>query len=626
VEISEKNPPKSTQIVGPNAPGTESNAPGTESNAPEAESNAPGTPPSSETSGPGNRSESPRRTLIFAPIPDTGPLIKLVHGACLVISGIVLLALDGRGWFYLDEWDFLVNRRVQLGGTEGILSPHNEHWSTIPILVWRGLFSVVGVSNYWLYALPMILLHLLAAHLLWRIMIRHKVEPWIATFLAATFMLLGAGWQNLVWAFQIGFVGTLAFGLLAIEAVENDNLWLPSVWCICSLMCTDVGVPMVIATVIVAITRRRFRIAAVTALVPGLVFALWWAKYSPRSATFQTGLHELALYVWTGLTSALASYLYLPRIVGDVLVILLAAGAIWRRSVPAALAVSAVPLLAFIGTGRALFGASEATSSRYSYLVIALAIPLVGQLLTTISRSVLVLSFVFVALIAVFSVNLSTLVNNSDLWNAGIRPVHQEMKRAAFLIARGSALPPEAIVYNGLGWPDSVSVGQLTRLIRSGRFAVPDTAPPGTTAEEVSLGVYTSRERGHPGDLTFSANGVAGTHRCVVLDSSPLITALEKPGRTVYAAPGVPYASAITVRTTGPGSLLLEPAPRTTISSSDPPFLVVTMEGPDGIFLPSAFPFVLPADHWINLPGVGYESATVASYDGDLMFCQAAGK
>ena len=49
-----------------------------------------------------------------------------------------------------------------------------------------------------------------AAALLRAVMIRARVNPWVATLVASTFVLFGAGQQNIEWAFQIGFVGSVS--------------------------------------------------------------------------------------------------------------------------------------------------------------------------------------------------------------------------------------------------------------------------------------------------------------------------------------------------------------------------------------------------------------------------------
>ena len=118
----------------------------------------------------------------------------------------------------------------------------------------RSRSSFGGQSSTWwacatigFTALPLILAHLATVYLLWRFMLRHQVEVWTATLLAIAFAVVGVGSQNLTYAFQLTFVGSVAFGMLAIDAIETDRTWLAPLWCVCSLMCSDLGIPMIVA-------------------------------------------------------------------------------------------------------------------------------------------------------------------------------------------------------------------------------------------------------------------------------------------------------------------------------------------------------------------------------------------
>src|SRR4051794_10217054 len=55
------------------------------------------------------------------------------------------LYLGRRQWFFLDEWDFLAGRGLN---AHDLLRPHNEHWSTIPVIVYRVLFHLFGLRSY----------------------------------------------------------------------------------------------------------------------------------------------------------------------------------------------------------------------------------------------------------------------------------------------------------------------------------------------------------------------------------------------------------------------------------------------------------------------------------------------
>ena len=118
--------------------------------------------------------------------------------------------------------DFLAERT---GGDLGdLLRPHNNvQWSTLPILVYRLMWTLFGLRSYVPYQVVLIALHLTAAVLLRTAMRRAGVGPWIATAAASLFVLFGAGYQNIVWAFQIGFVGSLVFELTQLLLADHDG-------------------------------------------------------------------------------------------------------------------------------------------------------------------------------------------------------------------------------------------------------------------------------------------------------------------------------------------------------------------------------------------------------------------
>ena len=75
---------------------------------------------------------------------------------------LMVLATNTNQWFFADEWEFIARRSRPAGLGDTIrmyLRPHNEHWSTLPLLVYRGIFGVVGLKAYW----PYLIVHL-AAH------------------------------------------------------------------------------------------------------------------------------------------------------------------------------------------------------------------------------------------------------------------------------------------------------------------------------------------------------------------------------------------------------------------------------------------------------------------------------
>jgi hypothetical protein len=133
--------------------------------------------------GPAGRARS------AAPVDRNCRLSLIVFVAVVALAFPLLLKLVHYRWFYLDEWDFLAGRDG--GSLHDLLRPHNEHLSALPILVYRGLWRVVGLHSYTPYLTLIITLHLTAAVLLRVVMRRAGVGPWVATA-AATVLCCSA--------------------------------------------------------------------------------------------------------------------------------------------------------------------------------------------------------------------------------------------------------------------------------------------------------------------------------------------------------------------------------------------------------------------------------------------------
>src|SRR4051794_4051298 len=138
----------------------------------------------------------------------------------LAIAAFVVLLYLGRGLtFFGDEWTFITGRQALT--LSNLLEPHNEHWTLFPILAYKALFSVVGLHSYLPYLVVLLALHLTAAGGLF-VLLRRTAGPIVAVGGATIFLFLGSAYQDLFWAFQIGFVGSVASGLWAIVIVERS--------------------------------------------------------------------------------------------------------------------------------------------------------------------------------------------------------------------------------------------------------------------------------------------------------------------------------------------------------------------------------------------------------------------
>jgi hypothetical protein len=313
---------------------------------------------------------------------------------------VYYLVLARRVWFFRDEWVLLSARGLNL---HDLITAYNGHLVALPIVVYRVLWWAVGLRSYLPYAALAICLHVLIATLLRAIMRRARVGPWIATGVAATFVLFGSGAQNILSGFQITFSGSLALGLTALLLTDHVGPldrrdYLGVFAAALALLCSGVGVAMVIALAVATRLRRGWRVAALLTVPLGLLYGVWWAVYGRVGAHLQHSSRTLADWIRHGIASTFGDLAQIPS-GGWLLAIVVVAGlsllaarasvdgnARERWTAPAALACGAAAFLVISGISRASFGAGFAASSRYLYVVAALVLPLIGVAIDAMSR------------------------------------------------------------------------------------------------------------------------------------------------------------------------------------------------------------------------------------------------
>jgi hypothetical protein len=427
-----------------------------------------------------------------------------VHYLSLLFGLLLLLYLTHRLWFSGDIFDFFA--RMQSGtcwtlaggkppvcggiSVYSLMIPHSEHWSTIPILITLLLYQLVGLHSYLPYMALDIVAHLAVAHLLWRWMRRLGVDPWVATALAAAFVVLGSGSQNIEWSFQLGWLLPLALGLAGLYRLdfEGPDHWTRDAgyWAIAigALMCSGIGVCMLLLGAGVAFLRRGWRALLRAALVPAAVYLVWLAWVSvavPAQLSTTPASPSVILlvpqYVWTGLTDAIQGTTGWAGL-GAILALGLGYWLIRNRRLargPAAIAfagpVVALLFFAIVGVGRVSLGVAEAGSERYTYVWIVLLLPATAVALTQLTRRWFAGWWLTIGLIAVVAVNgLAGLASYAD----GNAPVQQqemgEILAAAHLLADNA---PLAVGGKALVEPvrsPNLTVAELRSMISSGKI------------------------------------------------------------------------------------------------------------------------------------------------------------
>jgi hypothetical protein len=325
------------------------------------------------------------------------PVVLL--GAALLAAAVLLLALERNLTFFQDTWAFLMHRRAFTA--DALLEPHNEHIVLIPVAIEMSLVAVFGMSSAAPEQVAMTLVLLAAATLLF-VYARRRVGPWPALFAAVLLLFVGPAWQVLLWPFEIGFAGSLLFGIAMLLALDRDDrrgdAW-ACLFLVLSIGFSSLGVAFVAGAAVDVLQRRRTRGLgrAWVAAVPLLLYAAWWVGWGHTAESHLSLDNVLSSprYVFEGFASSLDSILGLSTIsvegIGEplwgrpilvVLIVLigyrLARGArpsprLW----PLATAAAVFWLLAAFN----FIPSREAYSSRYQYVGAAFVLLIAAELL-----------------------------------------------------------------------------------------------------------------------------------------------------------------------------------------------------------------------------------------------------
>ena len=396
--------------------------------------------------------------------------------AIIGIGWMLWLAVSSGQWFFADEWDFIAKRARPPLSSPGriatmLLSPHNEHWSTLPIIVYRAVFGVVGLRAYWPYLVVLYAFHLTVIGLIVRLLRRQGVPALARCFAVAIFVVYGAGAENLLWAFQFAWMGACIAGLLLVEIVDVDphrfsRARLLTTWAvgIAGLMCAGVGVSMVAAGAFTAWFRLGWRRAVLVASVPALVQVAWSLAYgrnsSPTDTRATTIPHRAVGYAWRAISTTIDRTVGLPG-VGVLGVVALVFGVVrlfpdlrLRHASVLGLASASIPFLGLVAIGRV--DVDNPNASRYSYVLFVLLAPLAFLLITKaiaaqlqhdIGRDARVLPWSKLASgVGVLCVitSVGTLADSADKEGVTERQTRKTIV-AAFAVARSNFAAPDAM-------------------------------------------------------------------------------------------------------------------------------------------------------------------------------------
>lgn len=358
-----------------------------------------------------------------------------------VAAGFLIVFVIGRHrWFFGDEWSFLAERDA--GNLGDLFRSHGEHWTTIPIILYRALWHLFGLRTYVPYQAVVAVMHVATAFLLRMVMVRAGVRRWTATLVAAGFLLFGPGQENILWAFQMGFVGALMFGLVQLILSDHDGpIGRRDVAALfagaAALMCSGVALPMIAVVGLAALARRGWKAAALQVLPLAALYGIWYVSTGPGGIDNPYGrgptISELTRFLWSGVRGtfvALGGF----GVIGVVLAVILVVGAwlAWndrrthRRLVaPAALLAGALVFLVGTGFTRWFVTPTADSQSRYLYTLAALVLPALAVTVDAVIARWRLLTPLVVAVLLVATVKNATDFNSAPFDAAFFRDQKQ---------------------------------------------------------------------------------------------------------------------------------------------------------------------------------------------------------
>jgi hypothetical protein len=197
--------------------------------------------------------------------------------------------------FFYDEWTFIFERREWSLGS--FLEPHGEHIALVPAAVYKALFLAVGLEEYWVYRLIILLTHLVCVVLVYVLALR-RVSPALAAIAAIAILALGSAWQDLLWPFQIGFLTSIAAGLGALIILERPGRHGDVFAMSClglSLASSSIGIPFAVGVATEILVAREGRRRLWIAAAPLALFLVWYLVYGRDAVLPQTDKGSLDL-------------------------------------------------------------------------------------------------------------------------------------------------------------------------------------------------------------------------------------------------------------------------------------------------------------------------------------------
>lgn len=200
--------------------------------------------------------------------------------AALVLGSLLLLYLQRDIGPWNDEWGFLIGRDGL--GFDRLLGDHNGHLMVLPILAFKAIGAIDSPGAMLPLSLLSVALSLTVSGLVF-VFVRRRENAWFALMAGVLVLFLGTGWEDIVWSFNIGWLGAIAAGLGALLVFESGDAPRNTLWCglllLVAVCCGGIGLIFLFGVATYALWSDSRRRALTVVAVPLGLYALWFLVY-----------------------------------------------------------------------------------------------------------------------------------------------------------------------------------------------------------------------------------------------------------------------------------------------------------------------------------------------------------
>lgn len=291
-------------------------------------------------------------------------------------------------WFIRDDWAFILTRdRIEstFGLDDALFFPQDGHFMPFPILSYRLIEWIFGISSYWPFLVLLMVTHIGCVALVRQLCIRVGASPWLSTLVAMVLLVFGSGWENILFAIQITYNYSLLAFLAQLLLVDHDGRvdrrdYIGSALAVIGVASSGFGPFFMLGVGVLLVARKRW-IAAVVAVGPQLVVLSWWWLTwgaDPAGEESQSTVRGVLRFAKDGVIATFGGLAGSALLAGTAAIAALAV-VVWRdvdwrqRTMLIALWVTALAM--FLGIGLQRSDVSPGIASRYQYMAAMMLAP-----------------------------------------------------------------------------------------------------------------------------------------------------------------------------------------------------------------------------------------------------------